>query len=194
MKTLVPPYVRIERVIRDIPSTSIQAGCTVTNLREEVQRRMRARGLRCQCLRCRQVREEAGGTYQLVRREYEAGGGTEIFLSMEDPVTDRLAAFLRLRIPAPTAVGAPLGWTALEGAALIRELHTYGLHLPLHERTADAAQHRGFGRRLVAEAERIAAQEHGLTRVAVIAGVGVRDYYRRLGYALAETYMVKGVI
>ncbi len=191
LKRLVPPYVRIERVIRDIPSTSIHAGCKVTNLREEVQRRMHARGLRCQCLRCRQVREEAGGAYQLVRREYEAGGGTELFLSMEDPATDRLAAFLRLRIPDPTAIGTPLGWTALEGAALVRELHTYGLHVPLHERTADAAQHRGFGRTLMAEAERIAAQEYGLGRLAVIAGVGVRNYYRRLGYTLAETYMVK---
>ncbi len=115
----------------------------------------------------------------------------EIFLSFEDPATEQVAAFLRLRIPGQERLLS--GWTVLEGAALIRELHTYGRHLPLRAHREDAVQHRGFGRQLVEEAERIAAQEHGLGRVAVIAGVGVREYYRRLGYALTETYMVKCV-
>jgi len=189
MKQLTPPWVRIERVIRDIPSTSIEAGCQVTNLREEAQRRMAAGGLRCRCLRCRQVRDDAGGAWRLMRRDYDAAEGRECFLSFEDPASDRVAAFLRLRLPPQ----ASSGWSVLDGAALIRELHTYGRHVALHDRRDDAAQHQGFGRRLIAEAERIVREEGGLTRMAVIAGVGVREYYRRLGYRLDDTYMVKNL-
>jgi len=216
LKGLVPPYVRIERVIRDIPSTSIRAGCRFINLRQAVQRRMHSRGLRCRCLRCREIRDTADGTYVVTRRDYEAADGTEVFLSYEDQATDKLAAFLRLRIPAaarrriphwPASAGvqgepgpapAPArvgpGWPVLQEAALIRELHTYGRHLPLHDRSDQAAQHRGFGRALMNAAERIAQTEFGLSRMAVIAGVGVREYYRRLGYAEQETYMVKSLM
>jgi elongator complex protein 3 len=178
MKQLVPPYVRIERVIRDIPSTSIQAGCLVTNLREEVHRRMRARHLRCRCLRCRQVRDAADGAFSLIRRDYDASAGQEVFLSFEDANTDRVASFLRLRID-PSG----RGW--------VRELHSYGQHLPLHQHSDGAVQHHGFGQRLLQEAERIAQEEFGVRRLAVIAGVGVREYYRKLGYRLEQTYMVK---
>ena len=187
IKRLVPPYVRIERVIRDIPSTSIQAGCRITNLREAVQRRLKARGLACRCIRCRQLREDAQGDFRLVRREYPASSGTEIFLSFEETAGDRLASLLRLRIPS----AAPVPFAALQGAALIRELHTYGRHVPLHDRQEDAAQHRGFGWQLMQEAERIAHEEFGRRRVAVIAGIGAREYYRRLGYETQDTYMVK---
>ncbi len=191
MKQVVPPYVRIERVIRDIPSTSIRAGCQLTNLREEVLRRLRARGGHCRCLRCRQVREGWEGAWQLTRRDYEASEGREVFLSYEDPLTDRVASFLRLRLPSARQREVTRSLPALEGAALVRELHTYGTHLPLRGRADDAAQHQGFGRRLLAEAERIAAAEFGYGRMAVIAGIGARDYYRRFGYAPGDTYMVK---
>lgn len=192
IKQLVPPYVRIERVIRDIPSTSIRAGCVATNLREAIHQRMRARDLRCRCIRCRQVRDSADGDFILMQRTYEASGGTEIFLSFENPATDRLASLLRLRIPTSQRTNTS-GIRVLEGAALIRELHTYGRHLPLQRRHEEAAQHRGFGWRLIQEAERLARDEFGRHRVAVIAGVGVRDYYRRLGYELEDTYMVKSL-
>ena len=191
MKRLVPPYARIERVIRDIPSTSIEAGSKRTNLREEAQRRMRARGLACRCIRCRQVRDGEPGTWTLTRRDFEASGGQEAFLSFEDAATDRLASLLRLRLPSPLRNRHPHWMPVLEGAALVRELHTYGHHVGLHQRADDAAQHRGFGRRLLEEAERIARQEWRCARVAVIAGVGAREYYRKLGYDLHDTYMVK---
>ncbi len=187
MKLAVPPYVRIERVIRDIPSTSIQAGCLLTNLREHVLRRLAEQGRSCACIRCRQVRTDGGGAFELVRRDYEASGGQEVFLSFEAPAG--VAALLRLRRPSTDAPVVP----ALHHAALIRELHTYGRHLALHDRGGDAAQHRGFGARLMAEAERIAREEFGARRMAVIAGVGVREYYRRSGYVLEDTYMVKAL-
>lgn len=187
MKLAVPPYVRIERVIRDIPSTSILAGCRLTNLREAIVRRLAAQGQACACIRCRQVRTDGGGDFALVRRDYDASGGRETFLSYEGPAG--LAALLRLRRPSTDAPAMRV----LDGAALIRELHTYGRHLPLHQRGGDAAQHRGYGSRLMAEAERIAREEWGRRRIAVIAGAGVREYYRRFGYALEDTYMVKAL-
>lgn len=186
MKQRVPPYVRIERVIRDIPATSIEAGCRLTNLREEAQRRMRERGLACRCIRCRQVREGTAAEWTLTRQDFEASGGQEVFLSFEDNTRNQLASFLRLRGPAQGRT-VP----ALDGAALIRELHTYGHHVQLHDQADDAAQHHGFGRRLVEEAERIAREEWACRKVAVIAGVGVREYYRKLGYELRDTYMMK---
>lgn len=188
MKTLVPPYVRIERVIRDIPSHSIKGGCTITNLRETVLKKMAERGLSCRCIRCRQVREEPAAHFTLVERCYKASGGAEYFLSFEDPGSDQLASLLRLRISSDSE---PL-FSALHNAALVRELHSYGKHLPLHERGNDAVQHSGFGQRLMARAESIAREQH-CKRIAVIAGIGVREYYRRLGYHLEETYMVKAL-
>jgi elongator complex protein 3 len=122
-----------------------------------------------------------------VRREYATAGGTEVFLSFEDRKHAQLASLLRLRIPDPEADQPPV----LHGAALVRELHSYGQHVPIAQRAPGAVQHRGYGRRLLKEAERIAGREYGRARIAVIAGVGVREYYRRLGYALQDTYMVK---
>ena len=177
IKQQVPPWLRLERVIRDIPAPSIRAGSTVSNLREEVLRRMRTQGLSCQCIRCRQVRGPVHGPLTMIRREYDASAGKEIFLSFEDAVSNQLAAFLRLRL------------TKLK--AFVRELHVYGEHLPLAAHTEHAAQHHGLGKELLKEAERITCQEHDVRRLDVIAGVGVREYYRRLGYQLEETYMVK---
>ncbi len=190
MKQHAPPYLRIERVIRDIPSTSIEGGCQFTNLREEVHKRMRERDVKCQCVRCRQVRHDAPNDFELIERKFEASGGIEYFLSFESPSTDQLASLLRLRIPAAHIHKTPAPLPALEGAGLIRELHAYGQHLPLHKQATDAVQHKGYGSQLIERAEAL-MKEHGLKKSAIIAGVGVREYYKRFGYALDDTYMVK---
>ena len=180
LKRAVPPYARIERVIRDIPSTSILAGNTATNLREVVARRMRARGLRCQCIRCREIRDAAHATHlRLARRDYDASGGREVFLSWED-ADDRLYALLRLRRTATNQ-------------ARVRELHTYGPSLAVDDHAPQATQHRGLGRALLAEAERVAREEWRYARITVTSGVGVRVYYRRLGYVLDGADMVKRI-
>lgn len=194
MKQSIPPYVRIERVIRDIPSNSIQAGCLLTNLREEVQRRMRNRNLNCLCIRCRQVRDVSSGNYHLIRRDYPASGGTEVFLSFEEPNDGKLASLLRLRIPSISSIEKPHWMPGLQGASLIRELHTYGQHLPLSKHRDGAAQHLGLGFKLMQEAERISREDFDIQRIAVIAGIGVRAYYRKQGYELHETYMLKSLI
>jgi len=195
LKKMVPSYVRIERVVRDIAAPLVQAGCRQNNLRESVLKRMKTRGISCRCIRCREVRCEPNGNFQLVRREYEASGGQEIFLSFEEDNSGRLAALLRLRI-------------APNQAAMVRELHTYGRQVPIGNQGVTAAQqeggvvslplakamqHRGFGKRLMAEAERIARDQFGIHRVQVIAGIGVRGYYRKLGYEEQDSYMVKEV-
>lgn len=188
-KKRVPPYVRIQRVYRDIPASYIKAGSTISNLRQVMDADMKKNGWQCRCIRCREIREgevRAEG-FELSHITYRTGTGTEMFLSFEDVKGDKLVSFTRLRLPDDHGKDALL--SVLRGAALIRELHTYGRHLHVGE-GGKQSQHIGFGRKLLAEAERI-AKEKGYTKLAVISGIGVREYYRKLGYDLEATYMVK---
>lgn len=193
-KTSVPRYCRISRLIRDIPSTSIVAGNAVTNLREVVQARMKAEGRRCDCLRCREIGHAAKDDPSLLGARpvffddiYTASGGSEHFLSMEDADRRAVFAFCRLRLP-PADAECPI--PEVRGAAFIRELHTYGHLVPISETRLGATQHKGLGKLLMMRAEAI-ARAAGYKKMAVISGVGVRGYYRKLGYRLAGTYMVK---
>ncbi len=199
IKTAVPPYVRISRVIRDIPSNETLAGNQKTNLRETVQKYMREHGMVCRCLRCREAghktrlqvlgyRLEVQST--LIEMAYQASDGKEYFLSFEDEKTDTVFAFLRMRFPSPETPAIAKHFPELKGAALIRELHTYGQLVRIDTAREDASQHKGYGKRLLARAEEIAKKE-GYAKIAVIAGVGVREYYRRRGYSLEGTYMIK---
>ena len=179
----LPRYVRVNRVQREIPLECAVAGYSVANLRQEVERRLNGG---CQCIRCREIGRKATivGKEELNQIKYRAGGGDEWFISLDDAETDALIGFVRLRIP--SRVVRP----ELEDAGLVRELHVYGPMTPVGL-GGYAAQHRGFGRRLIMEAERIAAELYGLSRIVVISGVGVREYYRKLGYSRAGPYMCK---
>ncbi len=203
-KTAVPRYCRISRLIRDIPSTSIVAGNAVTNLRQAVQEEMAKRGLRCVCLRCREIGRAAQTDPSLMKEApnffddiYVASGGEEHFMSFEDARRRAVFAFCRLRLP-PKVPRGETGevWETMpeiRSAAFVRELHTYGHLVPIDGRNPDASQHKGLGRKLMAEAERVAAAA-GYGKLAVISGVGVREYYRKLGYELEGTYMTKYLI
>jgi len=183
IKALVPEYVRISRVLRDIPVKFITGGLR-QSLRGPVKEIMKQRGLFCRCIRCREYghRRQAGmkaGEPVLRRRDYEASGGREIFLSWEDE-RDTLFGLTRLRIQ-PAGRGA-----------IIRELHIYGSEVPLKQADDASAQHKGFGKALIREAERIAREEFGVKEMAVLSGVGAREYYRtELGYRQAGAYMVR---
>lgn len=195
IKTGIPRYCRISRLIRDIPSTDIIAGNKVTNLRESLQREMKKRGLRCNCLRCREVAhagQASDATPELFDDIYEASHGTEHFVSFEDKNRSVVFAFCRLRLPNPERQAKEIleRMPEIRGAAFIRELHTYGAQVALNTREEDATQHKGLGKKLVAEAERI-AREAGFKKLAIISGIGVRAYYRKLGYRREGTYMVK---
>lgn len=194
VKKSIPPYVRISRLIRDIPSTSILTGNKSTNLRQLVLEKMALNGEKCRCIRCREVRDKDVSDLkpELVTREYDASDGKEIFFSFEDTTADLLFGFCRLRIPSQFFSGRKHFIPELEGAALIRELHVYGIQVPIDSHEDDAVQHFGFGRKLMQIAEEYIRQR-GIRKVAVIAGTGVRAYYRKLGYELEGEYMLKQV-
>jgi len=197
IKKDIPLYVRLIRVIRDIPATYIMAGSKMSNLRQIIQQDQKKNNWECRCIRCREIRNEEVllENYLLSRIEYETRTGKEIFLSFEhkDKKENKCAAFCRLRLPDKNIISNfsdNLG--VLKGTAIIRELHTYGQLVCISEEGGQS-QHRGFGRRLMEEAENI-ARTAGYEKMAVISGVGVREYYRSLGYELDRTYMVKSLI
>jgi elongator complex protein 3 len=193
IKALVPGYVRISRVLRDIPANYIVGGLK-DSLRGVVREKMEQEGTACRCIRCREYghRARAGreiGEPGLVRFDYEAAGGREVFLSFEDE-DETLFGLLRMRIQ-PGQVER-LEEAAAGKTALIRELHIYGPEVPLSSQSSDGVQHRGLGRALLSEAERIAGEEFRAESIAILSGVGARDYYRsESGYALKADYMVK---
>jgi len=181
IKALIPKYVRISRLMRDIPSKFIIAGCKDLALRGTIRKKMGQLGLRCSCIRCREYGHRlrdgwAVGEPRLIRLDYETLGGREVFLSYEDE-DETLFGLLRLRINGEKAV--------------VRELHIFGSEVPLGGRLERAAQHHGLGEGLLREAERIARGEFKADRLSVLSGVGARGYYRSLGYGLEGAYMVK---
>ncbi len=178
-------------MIRDIPSTHVVEGNRRTSLRQDAQKELRLRGERCECIRCREVRGDPvdPGDVRLDSLVYEANGAQEHFLSFVTP-GDQIAGYLRLSLPGTASPRTNL--PDLAGAALIREVHVYGQSLPLGRARDGAAQHAGLGTRLTEQAEAL-ARERGFKRMAVIAALGTRGYYRKLGYELAETYMVKAL-
>ena len=193
IKALIPKYVRIPRLMRDIPSKFIIAGSKDLALRGTIKKKMGQAGLRCSCIRCREYghRLRDGwviGEPWLARLDYETQGGKEVFLSYEDE-NETLFGLLRLRInneslPEPSSLGG-------ERKAMVRELHIFGPEVPLGGRLAQAPQHHGLGEKLLREAERIAREEFKADRLSVLSGVGAREYYRSLGYSLEDAYMVK---
>ncbi len=194
MKRVVPPYVRIERVYRDVPSQDIIDGSRQINFRELVQKKMRERGLECRCIRCREVGNQEkcqmlNVKCQMFTDMYTASDGEEYFISYESPNRKILYAFTRLRLPSKNK-GQQL--SSIKNIPLIRELHTYGQLVPLSDTETFATQHKGLGKQLLAKAEEI-AQSAGYDTIAVISGVGVRGYYQKRGYELDEKwgYMMK---
>jgi elongator complex protein 3 len=185
-KLQVPRYVRLTRIIRDIPTTNVVAGNKKANLRQIVQQRMRDRGLRCQCIRCREVRRRnvAAAELRLLFDTYQTDATTEHFLSYETG-DGRIAAFLRLSLPHSSA---DLPLPELAGHAMIREVHVYGPALPVGEESQGEAQHIGLGAGLVRAARQI-AQEAGYRRIAVISAIGTRAYYARHGFEPDGLYM-----
>jgi elongator complex protein 3 len=188
IKTIVPFYVRIPRVMRDIPPQFIVAGCKDLNLRNAIKKRMNEKEIECKCIRCREYghRLRDGwkiGEPHMERRDYEASGGKEVFLSYEDN-NNTIFGLLRLRIGASSSDNGNL--------AIVRELHVFGSEVPLGGQLDVSAQHKGLGGKLLKEAEKISLEEFQSREIAVISGVGARDYFRNeCGYRLEGHYMVK---
>ena len=195
IKSIVPKYVRISRVLRDIPSQFIVAGCR-DSLRDEIKQRMEQKGIECKCIRCREYGHRARdgweiGEPHMTRLDYEASGGKETFLSFEDE-RGTLFGLLRMRIqprPIPS-----LGQKTNGNLALIRELHVFGPEVPLSEQKPETAQHRGLGKALLREAEHIAGDEFQAQQIIVLSGTGAKEYYRtEFGYGSQGNYMIKNL-
>jgi len=191
IKPTIPRYCRVNRVVRDIPSTHVVAGNKRTSLRQDIHAELRRRGTRCNCIRCREVRGQTVETSALELNDlaYPADGAEEHFLSFVT-LEDKIAGFLRLCLP--NADSPSTGLSDLDGAAIIREVHIYGQSLPVGEEGNGAAQHTGLGTRLLEEAEKI-ARAHGFQRMAVIAAVGTRRYYLERGFERGKLYLVKSL-
>jgi len=195
VKAFVPEWVRIQRIERDVPSTHIDAGVKASNLRQLVQREMKKQGKQCRCIRCREIGHSgfSNGFKEedivLVRRQYAASDGVEVFLSLEDRGFNVVFGYLRLRLPA-----SPHRWELQrESCMVVRELKVVGREVPLGESTEVGVQHRGFGRELLEEAERICREEFDCKRLFVLSGIGVKEYYRGLGFKDDGVYLSKSV-
>jgi len=194
---MVPPWTRVYRVQRDIPMPLVTSGVEHGNLRELVLARMKDYGYECRDVRTREVgiqdihNKIRPDQVELIRRDYYANGGWETFLSYEDPQQDILIGLLRLRKCSEATFRPELRG---QPCSIVRELHVYGSVVPMHSRDPGKFQHQGFGTLLMEEAERIARDEHGSNKLAVIAGVGTRYYYRKLGYELDGPYMSKSLV
>lgn len=194
MKKMMPPWARTMRVMRDIPSTLVKAGIRASNLGQLVYERLEAENVRCRCIRCREVGrflvngiEPEPSDTELVKREYTASGGKEVFLSFEDTKQDILVGFLRLRIPYK-----PFRPEIDERTALIRELHVYGPMVQLGEKPRKKWQHRGYGHEMLEGAEEI-SKDMGMGKILVTSGIGARQYYRKFGYKRDGVYMGKAL-
>ena len=177
-KKVVPKYVRIIRLIRDIPGESIVAGNKITNLRQI----MKDRGVKCDCIRCREVKDGKIAKYNLNIESYLSSSGKEYFISIDSLDKKTLYGFCRLRIDKNSPISP----------AIIRELHVYGELVPTGSLAIKKIQHIGLGKKLIMKAEEIAL-ENKLKNIAVISGVGVRDYYRKFGYKLKNSYLFKKI-
>lgn len=191
VKTSIPRYCRVNRVIRDIPSTNVVEGNKRTSLRQDVQREMKRRGEQCVCVRCSEIRGQnvVLDELELVDLVYDANSAEEHFLSFRT-TDEKLAGFLRLSLPNGDAPDT--GLIDLEHAAIVREVHVYGQSLRVGEDQKGAAQHVGLGTQLLEEAEKISRQR-GYARLAVISAVGTRRYYLDRGFERGELYLVKNL-
>ena len=201
VKTKLPPYVRIQRIQRDIPAQLIIDGVKNSNLRQMVQKVLRQRGEHCKCIRCREEgfyahqRENTNQPLdtkrvELCRFEYEASGGTEIFISFEDREKNILFGYLRLRFPSPFAHRSEIN---SQNTAIVREIRVVG-EIVVHTDAPreDQIQHRGYGKLLMAEAERL-AEERKCNKLLVIAGIGARPYFYKLGYTVDGVYVSRKI-
>jgi elongator complex protein 3 len=196
IKKTVPSWVRIMRVQRDIPAPLIVAGVKRSNLRQLVHEKLKKQGIRCRCIRCREVGHKmATGEVQvnpekikILTAKYAASEGEEIFISAEETENDALVGYLRLRVPSEKAHRPEIN---AEPCLVVRELHVYGSLVPVGKHLANAWQHKGYGSLLLAEAERITREDYNLRKILVISALGTKQYYKRFGYEYDGIYVSK---
>ncbi|MFA6005736.1 MAG: tRNA uridine(34) 5-carboxymethylaminomethyl modification radical SAM/GNAT enzyme Elp3 [Patescibacteria group bacterium] len=176
-KNIVPRWLRIQRLVRDLTVNDIVYDTFPSNFRQNIESELRKKRIRCMCIRCREIKNDLKlPDLSLKILNYKVNGGTENFLEYVDK-NDRLYGLLRL-------------YVSDEKKATIRELHVYGGALAIGKYSTKQAQHQGLGTKLIQEAENIVRKEE-IPQLSIIAGVGTREYYRKFGYTLKQTYMTK---
>lgn len=196
IKKTIPPWIRVMRVQRDIPAQLILAGVNKSNLRQLVHQKLTEQGVKCQCIRCREVGHRMTVDHvkpdlekvKILSQRYDASEGKEIFISAEDPQNNVLLGYLRLRVPSAKAHRPEVTATP---SAIVRELHVYGPLVPVGKHIASAWQHKGYGAVLLKEAERVAREDFDLKKLLVISALGTRRYYMRFGYERDGVYVSK---
>jgi elongator complex protein 3 len=187
IKLMTPDWVRIDRLVRDISKQWVESGTKLTNMRQMLQTDLKKAGLRCRCIRCREVRAGEYRNDLTLRQEIrETLGGKELFLSFVDS-SDNLYSILRMRLPDHAE---KILFDEIVGCAMIREVHTFGQVVDLGDTGTAHSQHKGLGMKLVAEAEKL-TREAGYQKMAVISAIGTRGYYAKLGYVRDGLYMTK---
>jgi len=195
IKTIVPEWVRIQRIQRDVPSPYIDAGVNKSNLRQIVNKEMKEKGLVCRCIRCREIGHKSlyedikinDDNIELECNYYHASEGEEIFISLIESNYDALIGYLRLR----DIINSHRYELSKNPCMIIRELKIVGRELPIGNKTKKAFQHKGYGKELISEAERICLEEFGKKFLFVLSGVGVKNYYRKIGFKDSGIYLYK---
>ena len=197
VKQNLPSYVRIQRIMRDIPAPLIEAGSKKSNLRQLIQEKLASMNAKCNCIRCREygltkmkesMINDSLEDVHLLRLNYDASEGQEIFLSLENKVENYLVGYLRLRKPSEFAHRTEVN----DGKTLIvREIRIVGELVPKDSKPnrIQQIQHRGFGTLLLNTAENIASEEFDAEKLAVISGVGARDWFYEMEYVLDGPYV-----
>jgi len=196
-KANILPSIRLKRVLRDIPAPRIFAGPKKSDLRQYAQKHLEESGRKCHCIRCREVghQQNKGITpseenIELVRRDYDASGGKEVFLSFEDTSQDIILGFLRLRHPSSETLIPSVKETPF---SIIRELHIYGslVNIGFEAKQKFDWQHKGYGTKLIEEAVEISKNEMGSELLLVTSGIGVREYYAKKKFTKLLPYMAR---
>jgi len=198
VKGFIPEWVRIQRIQRDVPAQFIDAGVTKSNLRQIVEKEMKKQNIECRCIRCREI----GHKYLKQKIElddkdigldctfYNASGSEEVFISLVDEKHDALIGFLRLR-----DINSSHRYELYrQPCMIIRELKIVGRELSIGKKSSHGFQHRGFGKELIDEAKRICLEEFDKKNLFVLSGVGVKEYYRRLGFKDDGVYLLKKIV
>lgn len=196
IKKMLPPWVRVMRVQRDIPAKLIVAGVDKSNLRQLVQQKLAKHNEHCTCIRCREVGHRITldnvtpdmNKIQISTTPYQASEGTELFISAEDLENNVLIGYLRMRIPSAKAHRPEI--TAVT-SAIVRELHVYGPLVPVGSHSKKAWQHKGYGSILLSEAECIARDNYDIKKLVIISALGTKQYYMRFGYSRDGVYVSK---
>lgn len=196
LKTIMPEtprYCRLTRIIRDIPSTDIVAGNKLTNFRQIAEDKINKEGEKCNCIRCREVKnkEVSFDDLELEIIEYMTEVSKEYFLSYKTKADDKIAGFLRLSIP-DKKLSEDHFIEELKDKAIIREIHVYGQVVGIGKKDEGKSQHLGLGTKLIEKAKEI-SKENGFETISVISAIGTREYYQKKGFYIENLYMHRAI-